>query len=163
MALGVVGLIGFCGIAFILILILSGDSASNSTVNVVSRINLRWSDGTPQLYPLMQNYTEEQRALLGFSALVSGVDIYAANIRLTNTGNIPVRVSPGNIRIHFGGEVTPVYTMNDFRFLQPSTLQPGESVTGLATYPARIDIGRAIRLGNGKMSYEDPSLQVTYE
>jgi len=60
------------------------------------------------------------------------MDIYGARVSLTNSGNVPIRVYPENLRVHFGGETAGVYTINDYRFLRPTVLQPGESVSGLA-------------------------------
>lgn len=128
-----------------------------------ARLNLRWVDATRELMPLAQQLTPEQRAALGLVALASGADIYGARIYLTNTGNVPIRVYPPNLRIHFGGETAIVYTINDYRFLRPTVLQPGDSTSGLVTYTARMDIGAVIRTGGGEMSYQDPTIQVSYE
>jgi hypothetical protein len=129
---------------------------------VLARIEVRGWDATEELQRFVLQLSEEQRALLGLAALASGADVYAAEIRIVNTGNLPVRVYPQNIAIHFGAESARITTSDHPRFLQASLLRPGEYVQGLVMYQARIDIGAAMRLGAGSFSYNDESIQVEY-
>lgn len=129
----------------------------------IARLNLRWIDATDELLPIAQQLSPSEQAALGLAALATGADIYAARVTLSNTGNIPIRCFPENLRIHFGDETAAVYTINDRRFLQRCVVQPGQSASGLVTFTARMDIGAAIRLGNGGMSYADSTIHVTYD
>lgn len=127
----------------------------------VATLRMQWHDETASLTTFASQISPEQRALLGLAAIASGMDIYGARVNLTNTGNIPIRIFPQNILIHFGSQSATVYTCADFRFLQPCVLDPGQSTSGLVSFTASMDVGAAIRLGQGRMSYSDPSINVT--
>ena len=129
---------------------------------VTAEVNLQWTDATSELIVIVQNMPPEQQAALGIAALASGSDIYAARVMLHNTGSLPVTIDPANLRIHFGNESAIVYSYADSRFLRRTQLAPGQSVSGLVTFTARMDIGAAIRSGQGAMSYQDSSISVTY-
>ena len=129
---------------------------------VSAEVNLQWTDATSELIVMVQNMPPEQQAALGIAALASGSDIYAARVMLHNTGSLPVTIDPANLRIHFGNESAIVYSYADSRFLRRTQLAPGQSVSGLVTFTARMDIGAAIRSGQGAMSYQDSSISVTY-
>lgn len=150
----------------------SADNRSGSRIPEVTRrtrttssqatLTLRCSDATNELLPIAEQLSREEQAALGLIAIATGMDIYGARVALTNVGDIPIRVYPQNLRVHFGNETAVVYTINDRRFLRPALLQPGQSTTGLVTYTARMDIGASMRLGAGGMSYDDPTVEVTY-
>lgn len=129
---------------------------------VSPRLNVRWQEATPELVSLLQGLSTEQRTVLGIAALATGVDVYAARVELTNEGNVPLRISPQRILVHFGQESARVSTLNAPQFLREGILQPGQSTSGLVTFIARIDIGAAIRFGEGALSYEDPSIEISY-
>ncbi|WP_145260570.1 hypothetical protein [Planctomycetes bacterium Pan216] len=129
----------------------------------LARLNFRWGDATSELIAIVQRLPPEDRLAVGLGALATGVDIYGARVQLTNTGNVPLRIFPQNILIHFGGETTEVYTFPHQLFLRPTILQPNDQVEGVVAYSARMDIGAAIRLGSGEMSYRDPTILVTYD
>jgi hypothetical protein len=122
-------------------------------------LNVQWSDGTPQLQQLA---TQDEAALAGVSLLLTGTDLYAAKVRLTNTGEVPIRVFPENIRLHHDSESLTVMTIDHPAFLNRCVLAPGESVQGLIGYRAAVEVGAAMRLGDGTLSYSDSSLLVTY-
>lgn len=128
----------------------------------VARIKVEGSDATSELQLLVAQLPEEKRALLGLAALFSEADVYAAEIQITNTGNAPVRVFPQNLAVRYGDEAARVTTIDHPRFLQASVLQPGEYIRGLVMYEARTDIGAAMRLGAGGISYYDDTIQVYY-
>ena len=127
-----------------------------------ARLALRCADATDELLPVAQRLSQQEQAALGMMALATGMDIYGARVSLTNTGSVPIRVYPQNLRVHFGNETAFVYTIDDHRFLRPTVLQPGASTSGLVTYTARMDIGASMRLGGGGMSYDDSTIEVTY-
>ena len=89
-----------------------------------------------------------------------GFDIYGARVTLTNTGQTSIQVTPEKLQIVFGDEAASVFVADDPRFLKPTLLRPGQAASGLVMSEARVDIGAAIRLGEGEMSYVDPNLDV---
>lgn len=137
-------------------------SAAAPTFNEVARLNVMWWNGTTELQQLVLSMSDQQRALLGLSVLMTGDDWYAAKVRIGNTGNVPVNVYPENITLQYGGAATGVTTFDNPVFLQPTALQPGYRVEGLVVFKARVDIGAAIRLGGGTLAYTDPTVEVTY-
>ena len=56
--------------------------------------------------------------------LLSGHDLYVVRVRLHNTGNVPLRVYPQNIKVYYGNKSTSVIPIPDNRFLQPDILEP---------------------------------------
>jgi len=131
-----------------------------SAANKASRaqLKLRWTEATPELLPLIEHLTPQQKAAWGLAAIGSGFDIYAARVTLINIGHLPVDVSPTKLRIHFGQEAARVFVANDPQFLKPTRLHRGQLTSGLVMFTARADIGAAIRLGEGEMSYADPEV-----
>jgi hypothetical protein len=127
------------------------------------RLRVTGRDATPELVELCQGMTPQEALALGLGVALTGTDTYAARVRIANTGNVPVQVFPENVRIHFGGEAVGVTTVNHPTFLQRGVLQPHHYVEGLVTYRARIDVGAAIRLRGGGLSYEDDTVEVTYD
>ncbi len=128
----------------------------------VASLHVSARDGTGELQQLLAGLTEGEALALGLSVILTGTDIYAARVRITNTGTVPIRVYPENILVHFGAEYAVVTTINHPRFLQRGVLQPGYYFEGLVIYRARIDIGAAMRLGAGSISYNDDTVVVTY-
>ena len=128
----------------------------------IRRVDVTWRESTGELQQLFAGLSQQEQAILGLAVLSTGMDIYAVRVRITNTGNAPVTISPENVRIHFGVENTAAATMDHPRFLHAGVVQPNRSLEGLVTFRARPDIGAAIRLGQGTLSYEDDSTQVTY-
>jgi len=128
----------------------------------VRRVNVGWRDGTSELQRITAELGPAERLVLGLAALAGGQDIYAARVTIANTGNLPVSISPQNIRIHLGQESTGVTTWDRSEYLQACVLQPGHYVTGLVNYMVSIPAGAAIRTGRGTLSYNDSSIQVTY-
>src|SRR5207245_9634023 len=118
-------------------------------------------DGTAELEQIFAQSPQEL-ALLRVAALSTGVDIYAFRVKITNTGHEPVMISPEKIGIHYGLETVPATTMANRQFLQGGRLQPNQFREGLIAFSARVDIGAAIRLGGGNLSYDDESVDVTY-
>lgn len=158
-------LFGFVALVVIGALMTDGPPADYSSVPAeagIARLQFSWVDATEELMRMVQQLTPDEQALLGLAVLTTGSDFYGARIYLANTGNMPIRVGPEKVIIHFGGEAATVSTGNDRRFLRQTTLQPGQSTNGLVAFHARMDIGAAIRLGGGAMSYEDPTIEVVY-
>src|SRR5262249_16159487 len=76
------------------------------------RVDVTWRESTQELLQLFAGLSQQERAILGIAVLSTGMDIYAARVRIMNTGNVPVTISPDNIRIHFGAENTAAMTMD---------------------------------------------------
>jgi hypothetical protein len=131
--------------------------------NQISRIRVGALDGTSELQRLLANLPKEQLGALGLAVVVTGVDIYAANVRIRNTGNVPVRINPQRLHIHYGGDSVQVFTANHAAFLQSRTVNPGEAAEGLVMYRARVDVGAEVRLFGGGISYCDAAVEVTYD
>lgn len=127
-----------------------------------ARINLSATDGTASLQALAARLPPAQLQALGLGVLLTGVDIYGIRVRISNSGTVPVRVFPGNLRVHFGDETVGVTTANHPLFLQQGIVQPGYYVEGVVMYQATIDVGAVIRLLGTSFSYNDPSIEVTY-
>lgn len=142
---------------------LSGGAGQAAPAQSRSSLNVTGRDGTAELQQLAANMSEQEALALGLNVLFTGTDIYAARVKIANTGNVPIRVYPENLRVHFGGETAGVSTVSHEKFLQRGTLKPGYYFEGLVLYRARVDIGAAMRLAGGGLSYDDPTLQqVTY-
>ena len=127
-----------------------------------ARLHVVWEDGTPELLAMASELTQEQAVALGLFTLATKSDFYAARVRITNTGDLPVRVYPQNILIRLGNDSTGVITANDPRFLQPMVLEPRTYTDGLVMYKAHVTAGAAVRLGSGGLSYVDDTIEVTY-
>jgi hypothetical protein len=128
----------------------------------VARINVSAADGTAALQALAARLSPAEIQALALGVLLTGVDTYGIKVRISNTGTVPIRVFPGNLRVHFGDETVGVTTVNHPLFLQPGVVQPGYYVEGVVMYRAAVDVGAVIRLLGTSFSYDDPSIEVTY-
>lgn len=95
--------------------------------------------------------------VLGLSVLLTGSDWYRIKVRISNTGDVPVRVFPGNLRIHYGDETVGAISVKHPQFLHPTVTQPGYYVEGVVMYQATIEAGAMIRLLCTSFSYDDPT------
>lgn len=128
----------------------------------VARLTVSCRDGTADLQAMAKGLSKRELTALGLSVVLTGTDVYGATVTITNSGTVPVRVYPENVRVHFGKESAGVTTAADPRFLRACVLRPKESASGLVMYQAEIEIGAAVRLGRGQFSYTDPSVEVVY-
>ncbi len=131
------------------------------TTASVRRLDISWRDGTAELAPIVAQSSPAELASLSVM-MAAGVDIFAFRVKITNTGSQPLVISPENIQVHYGTEKVGVTSMDHPRFLRGGNLQPGQAREGLVAFTARSDIGSAIRLGSGDLSYDDDSIEVTY-
>lgn len=136
---------------------------SKTEVPSTPRLNVSGQDATGELQQFCGRLSDDEIAALGLSVILTGADFYGARMAIQNTGNVPIRVYPGNIGIHFGDEIGGIIPIDHPSFLQQCVLQPGQVANGLVMYRARVDIGVAMRLGGGGISYNDASIQVTYD
>jgi hypothetical protein len=127
-----------------------------------ARISVSASDGTGTLQRLVAGLPQEQIAILNLRTVLTGADTYGVHVRIRNTGNVTVRIFPGNFRVHFGEQSTFVTTTDHAAFLRECVLAPGQSAEGLVMYEATIDAGAAIRLLGTSFAYDDPTLLVDY-
>ncbi len=153
-----------CGIAggVAVLLVILATTVAKRPGGVVERAIIRVTghDGTPELQEMMGEPIWEQITQLRVRVMVSGMDVFAAKVRIENIGHVPVRVSPDNLYIHLGAQSTGVISTNDSRFLRRSTLRPGEYIEGLVMYPATPTAGAVVQLGAGELSYQDASIEV---
>jgi hypothetical protein len=56
----------------------------------------------------------------------------------------------------------PATTLDIGQFLHAGRIQPNQSREGLVAFSARVDIGAAIRLGGGNLTYEDDLVEISY-
>ncbi len=127
-------------------------------------VELSWVEATNEFIARIEpELTDQDRQRLGLAVLLSNSDLYTAKVTLVNRGNIPLRLFPENIRIHYGTDSAIVSTIDRAGFLQSVVLQPGEYTEGLVVFVAQVDIGAAIRLGGGGLSYSDSTINVTYK
>lgn len=144
----------------------AGAGQSGSPNKGTARLNLTSEDGTAELQLLFGLWalTEADFATYGIPMATSGTDLFAAKIRIDNTGDVPVRVYPQNTRVHYAQHTAVVSTIAHSSFLQASVLTPNQNISGLVIYRATLDVGSAMRTtADGRISYKDPSLTVTYE
>lgn len=130
----------------------------------VARLNFSWSTAhSLELLAVAAKFiltakTEDFAVLAGI--LASGHDIYLVRVRLSNTGNVPLRVYPQNIKAYYGNKYTSVIPLPDNRFLQPNVLQPGYYIDKPVIFiaPYGLNLQRNIQMG-----YGDNSIEVTYD
>jgi hypothetical protein len=132
-------------------------------VSQIARIHVTGKEATAELQKLFSQLTQAEIIALGLSVVLTGNDIYAGRIKVSNTGSVPVQVFPENVLIHFGDDSVRAYTINYQGFFRQGVLNPGKTMEGLVLFKARIDIGAAIRLFGFKYTYGDDSIQVTYD
>ncbi|KST65215.1 hypothetical protein [Mastigocoleus testarum] len=89
--------------------------------------------------------------------LASGHDLYVVRVRLHNTGNLPLRVYPQNIKVYYRNGSTSVIPVPDYRFLQPDILRPGYYIDKPVLFiaPSGLNLLRDVRMG-----YRDSSIRV---
>ena len=110
---------------------------------------------------LVTRLSDQEKMALGYSALTTGYDIYAIHVRITNTGSVPVTVSPGKIRFTFNGMPLPLTWSDDDLYFQETELQPNRYTEGILTFKTAMIIAGAV-LQNGRVSYQDSRVQVSY-
>jgi hypothetical protein len=124
-------------------------------------IRVEWRAATQELLAIVASLTDAQKYMLGMSAMVSGQDIYAIYVRVTNVGDVPVEVSPERIQLTYAGQLVPLNRADDARFFRATRLQPNRYAEGILTFTAPIMIGGAVVAG-GRLAYQDGGVQVQY-
>ena len=110
----------------------------------------------------MTQLPDEQIAFLGLRAALTGTDTYGMHVQIHNSGTVPIRVFPANLRMHFGDDSAVVMTTSHPAFLQECVLDPGQMAAGLVMYDARIDVGAVIRALGTSFTYDDSTILVDY-
>ncbi len=108
----------------------------------IARLNATGVDGTAELRRLCGGLTQIDVIALGLDIALTGKDTYAARVRLTNTGTVPVRVRPERPTVHFGGRAAAVTTIDHPDFLAGGILDPGYYHEGLGRVDASGPVGR---------------------
>ena len=140
------------------------DGSSGVASRTASRPHIRVTgrDATDELQAMRSELTDEQIRSLDMTYLATGQNLFASRVRISNVGTTPIFVTPDSIRLHLRDETVGVQTSTDDRFLQAAILEPGYYVEGLIIYRATATAGAAMRLGQGGISYDDPSIEVSY-
>lgn len=129
------------------------DRSSAEAVTGGAILDISGVDATPELGVIISRMNDEQKLAIGLYNATTGLDFYAARVRISNGGDRPAFINPKNIRLHLDGETVGAVPMSDARFLQPLSLSPGRYVEGLVVYLAYPEAGAAMRLGAGSISY----------
>jgi hypothetical protein len=124
-------------------------------------VKVEWSAADRELQDVFSHLTNDQKVMFGFAALMAGKDIYGIAVRITNTGRVPVHVSPQHLRLTYNGTTFPLTSAEDARFLRATQLQPNEYVQGLLMYEAPLLGGQSVSAG-GRLSYNDPNVTVSF-
>ncbi|GAB1537401.1 hypothetical protein NUACC21_00410 [Scytonema sp. NUACC21] len=77
----------------------------------VARLNFSWRVAPLELAAVAINFilTAKTPDVVGFGLLLaSGHDVYVAKVTLHNTGNVPLRVYPQNIKVYYRNQSTNV-------------------------------------------------------
>ena len=124
-------------------------------------VRVEWRAATQELMSIAASLTDAEKYVLGMNAIVTGQDIYAIHVRVTNVGAVPVEVSPERFHLSYGGQPIPLTRTDDERFLHASRVEPHRYTEGILTYTAPIILGGAIVTG-GRLAYRDAGVQVQY-
>jgi hypothetical protein len=133
--------------------VVAGGSPTAEERSASPPLTISGEDATEDLIQMMAEMTEEQQTAIGLQYLATRQDFYGARIRITNRGDVPIRVRPENVRLHLQGDTVGVSSSRDSRFLRTTLLEPGRYVEGLVVYRAHREAGAAMRLGSGRISY----------
>jgi hypothetical protein len=93
----------------------------------VARLNFSWRTAPLELAVVATEFIVKGKTsnFIALAVLLaSGHDVYVARVTLHNTGNVPLRVYPQNIKVYYGNKSTNVIPIADNRFLQPDILEP---------------------------------------
>lgn len=124
------------------------------------RFTMKVRDGTHEVRALFAKVSPGERNLFRESA-GPNKDIFGFHLEITNPGSDPIRFDPNRFRIHYGSESTPgqIFLLNP-AFLQTCLLEPGHSTQGLIMYVALPETAAAIGLGEVRITYDDPYVEV---
>ena len=78
-----------------------------------------------ELQEMVTRLSPEAKLDLGLDVLRTGIDSYAASVRLTNTGIVPILVVPQKFAVHYLDESAVPAPVANPRFLQTTMLEPG--------------------------------------
>lgn len=125
----------------------------------VRRLNFSWRTAPLEMTVLVLELIMKGKVsdyIILQQLLRSGYDIYVVRVRLSNTGNVPLRVHPQNIKAYYGNKYTSVIPVADNRFLQPDILRPNYYIDKPVVFiaPRRLNLLRDVR-----MAYRDSSIR----
>lgn len=127
----------------------------------VARLNFSWSTAHNLEFLAVATkfiLTAQTEDFIAIAVLLaSGHDIYMVRARLENTGNVPLRVYPQNIKAYYGNKSSSAILIPDNRFLQPGIVNPGYYIDKPVIFiaPYGLNLQRDVRMG-----YRDNSIQV---
>ncbi|MCS6814075.1 MAG: hypothetical protein NZ772_10990 [Cyanobacteria bacterium] len=133
----------------------------------VARLDFSWRSAPTETSILALQFimNADSNALASYAALLmTGHDVYVVRVRLSNTGNMRLRIYPQNVVAYYQTRSgrqgsTRAVPITDSRFLQPDILMPNYYIDKPVVFvaPANLNVVRDFRLG-----YSDPSIQVRY-
>jgi len=132
-----------------------------ATRDPVPSIRVEWRAATQEIIALVASLTDAEKMMLGYSAMMTGQDIYAIHVRVTNIGAVPVDVSPERLQLTYNGQLVPLNRADDSRFFKATRLDANRYTEGLLTYNAPVMVGGLVITG-GRLAYVDEGVQVTY-
>lgn len=125
----------------------------------VARLDFSWrsapSDYANIALQLIFNGTSEDFMTLA-TLLLFDYDLYVVRARLSNSGNVPLRVYPQNVVAYYGNNSTRVVPLPNSYFLQPDILEPNYYIEKPVAFVAPRG------LTNFRVGYSDQSIQVRY-
>jgi hypothetical protein len=124
-------------------------------------VHVQWRAATQELIQIVASLTDAEKMMLGYSAIMTGQDIYAIHVRVTNIGTVPVEVTPERFQLTYNGQLVPLNRADDSRFFRGTRLEPNRYTEGLLTYNAPVMIGGLVITG-GRLAYQDGGVQVVY-
>lgn len=124
-------------------------------------IRVEWRAATQEVIALVASLSDAEKVMLGYSAMMTGQDIYAINVRVTNIGTVPVDVSPDRLQLTYNGQLVPLNRADDSRFFRGTRLEANRYTEGLLTYNAPVMVGGLV-ITAGRLAYTDGGVQVIY-
>ncbi|MGH7467856.1 MAG: hypothetical protein ACRENP_07680 [Longimicrobiales bacterium] len=124
-------------------------------------IRVEWRAARDEMMAIVATLSDQEKMQLGFNVLMTGQDVYAIHVRITNIGTVPVAVAPEHLRLTYSGTDIPLVSTEDAPFLQSTQLQPNRYTEGVLTFKTAMLIAGAV-LTSGRLSYHDAGVRVTF-
>jgi len=124
-------------------------------------LRVEWRAATQELMAIATSLSDARKMELGLNVMLTGWDIYAIHIRVTNVGGAAIDVSPEHLRFKYNGESLPLTRDDDRRFFQAVRLEPNRYAEGILMFKAPVLVAGAVMAG-ARLSYEGAGVQVIY-
>ena len=124
-------------------------------------VQVVWRMAQQEMAAIVASLSDAQKLEAFQSAMATGTDIYAIHVRITNTGSVPVDISPDSLRMTFSGQTIQLSRVDDPRFLRPTRLEPSRYTEGILTLKAPTLVGGVVVAG-AQLAYRHRGVQVEY-